>query len=135
MNKQITKVALLGLLTAALVAIPSVTRAQDASTNGAPAATAPHHHAGGIHGKVASVDTAAMTITVGETTIVITSETKITKDGKPATLSDIAVGDYVSAAGKKDDSGKFNATRVADGKMMKKKKADDSTTSTNAPPQ
>jgi len=134
MKNQITKVALLGLLTAALVVIPTVTRAQDASTNGAPAVTAPKKHGGGIHGKVAAVDTAAMTLTVGETTIAITSETTITKDGKPATLSDIMVGDYVSAGGKKDDTGKFIAKRIADGKMIKKKVPTDST-ATNAPPQ
>jgi hypothetical protein len=131
MKNQITKVALLGLLTAALVAIPTVTRAQDASTNAAPA----HPHHPPIHGKVAAVDTAAMTITVGETTIAITSATKIAKDGKPATLSDIAVGDNVVATGKKDDSGKFVATKINDGLKMKKKKADDSTASTNAPAQ
>jgi hypothetical protein len=134
MKNQITKIALLGLVTAALVTVPSVTLAQD-STN-APAATAPvKKHGGGIHGKVAAVDTAAMTITVGETTIVVSSATKITKDGKPATLSDIAVGDNVIASGKKDDSGKFNATKINDAKMMKKKKADESAAPATPPAQ
>ena len=132
MKNQITKIALLGLVTAALVTVPSVTRAQD-STN-APAAPMHAHHPP-IHGKVASVDTAAMTITVGETTIVVTSETKIAKDGKPATLSDIAVGDNVVATGKKDDSGKFTATKIADGKVMKKKKADDAAAHATPPAQ
>jgi hypothetical protein len=132
MKNQITKIALLGLVTAALIAVPSVTRAQD-STN-APAASAHAHHPP-IKGKVAAVDTAAMTIKVGETTIVVTSETKITKDAKPATLSDIAVGDTIVATGKKDDSGKFTATKIADGKIMKKKKADDTTAPATPPAQ
>ena len=134
MKNQITKVALLGLLTAAIVALPSVTRAQDASTNSTPAAPAHPHHPP-VHGKVAAVDTAAMTLTVGETTIVVTSETKISKDGKPATLSDIMVGDNVIASGKKDDSGKFVATKINDGVKMKKKMPTTDAASTNAPPQ
>lgn len=132
MKNQITKIALLGLVAAALVTTPSVTFAQD-STN-APA-MAPKKHGGGIHGKVSAVDAAAMTITVGETTITVTSATKISKDAKPATLSDIAVGDTVICSGKKDDSGKFNATKIVDGKMMKKKQADDAAAPTPAPPQ
>jgi hypothetical protein len=135
MKNNITKIALLGLLAAALIVVPSVTRAQETSTNGAPAATAPKKHGGGITGNVAAVDTAAMTITVGSTTVVITSETKISKDGKPATLSDIAVGDHVNCSGKKDDAGKFNATKITDGKPMKKKKADESGAAAPAPAQ
>jgi Domain of unknown function (DUF5666) len=125
MKNQITKITLLGLLAAALVAVPSVTRAED-STNAAPAATAPKKHNPPVHGKVAAVDAAAMTVTVGETTITVTSETKITKEGKPATLSDIAVGDTISAGGKKDEAGKFTATKINDGlKTAKKKKTDE----------
>jgi hypothetical protein len=131
MKNQITKIALLGLVTAALVAVPSVTRAQDTNAPAAPM----HAHHPPIHGKVAAVDSAAMTITVGETTIVVTSETKISKDGKPATLSDIAVGDNVVATGKKDESGKFTATKIADGKVMKKKKADESAAPATPPAQ
>ena len=46
-----------------------------------------------FRGKIASkTDTS---ITIGERTIEITSDTKIAKNGKPATLADAAVGDEV----------------------------------------
>jgi len=118
MKTNIAKTILFALVTAALVAVPAISRAQD-STN-MPAAAAPKKHGTPpIHGKVAAVDTAAMTITIGESTINITSETKISKDGQPATLSDIVVGDTVSASYKKDDAGKMNATTIRDGKKKK----------------
>jgi hypothetical protein len=122
MKISIAKTTLFALVTAALVAVPAISRAQD-STNmpadNAPAAAPKKHGTPPIHGKVAAVDTAAMTITIGESTINITSETKISKDGKPATLSDIVVGDAVSASYKKDEAGKLNATTIRDGKKKK----------------
>jgi hypothetical protein len=69
-----------------------------------------------FRGTVSLVDTNAMTFTVGKRTFNITSETRITKNGEPATLEDIAVGDKVGGAYKKDDDGKLNATTVRDGK-------------------
>jgi hypothetical protein len=133
MKTNIAKTTLFALVTAALVAVPAISRAQD-STNmpadNAAAAAPKKHGTPPIHGKVAAVDTAAMTITIGESTINITSETKISKDGQPATLSDIVVGDTVSASYKKDDAGKLNATTIRDGK---KKKAAPATTPAPAP--
>jgi hypothetical protein len=70
-------------------------------------------------GKVLDVDTNAMTLTVGKRTYEITSETRITKGGKPAILSDIAVDDKVGIAYKKAD-GKFNALTINDGKKTEK---------------
>ncbi len=49
-------------------------------------------------GKIKSIDTTAKTITIdreNKNTFAITSETKITKHGKPATLADAVVGDEV----------------------------------------
>jgi hypothetical protein len=133
MKRMIVKTALFSLLTAALIALPSVSRAQDqtASTN-APAATATPAKKLPFHGKAAAVDTAAMTLTVGTLVINVTSETKITKNGKPATLDDIKVDDVVSGSYKKDDDGKLNASMIRDG-IKKKKKAATTDTSTNAP--
>ena len=90
------KIALFSLVTAALVAVPATSHAQDKPKTDAPAPAAP----------------AAMTITVGSQTISITSETKIIKDEKPATLSEIAVGDTEGGAYKKDAAGKLNATTI-----------------------
>jgi hypothetical protein len=67
------------------------------------------------------VDTAASTVTVGKLTINVTSETKITKDSHPATLSEIVVGGNVSGYYKKDDAGKLNATHINIGKTESKK--------------
>jgi hypothetical protein len=50
-----------------------------------------------IHGKLAAVDKQAKTITVGESVLWITDETKIFKDGKPATLDDAVKGEPVVA--------------------------------------
>jgi hypothetical protein len=60
---------------------------------------------------VKSVDQTAKTITVGKTTVQITSETRFSKDGKPATLEDVTVGETISCAYKTMD-GKKDATMV-----------------------
>jgi hypothetical protein len=129
MKNTIAKITCFTFIVAALVATPAISRADD-STN-APAATpAPKKHSNTLHGKVASVDSAAMTFTVGNSTIAITSETKIFKDGQPAVFADITAGENVSLAYKKDDAGKMNATSVRIGKKAAKAAA----TGTNAPP-
>jgi hypothetical protein len=114
-----TKLTGLALLVAALLAAPAITRA-DNSTNAPTAqAPAPKKHGLPFHGKVASLDAAAMTFTVGTLTIGITSTTKLTKDGKPAVFADLTVGENVRGAYKKDDSGKLNATSVKIGAPKK----------------
>lgn len=135
MKKQI---ALFTLVAAAFISAPAIVHAEN-STNAPAADPAKKHGTPPIHGKVSAVDSAAMTLTVGETTIVVTSKTQIMKDGKPATLSDITAGESVVASGKKDESGKFNATKISVGekaaKKAKKKAADAGASSTNAPAQ
>jgi Domain of unknown function (DUF5666) len=122
----------LATIVAAVIATPAVVRAQDASTN-TPAATTPapkKHGAPAAHGKVSAVDATAMTITIsgkaGDKTYTVTSDTKITKDKKPATLADIAVGDMVSIAAKKGEAGALNATAITVGGATKggKKKSE-----------
>jgi hypothetical protein len=124
------KVTFLACVAAALAVVPAVSRADD-STNTPAATPAPKKHGLPFHGKVASVDSAAMTFTVGTMTIAITSTTKITKDGQPAVFSDITTGEMVRGSYKKDDSGTLNATLVRIGEM---KKAAPAPASTNAPP-
>jgi hypothetical protein len=65
-----------------------------------------------FHGKVKTIDNTAKTLSVGKETFQITSETKITKLGKPATLSDGAEGDQVSGSYHKDADGKLTASMV-----------------------
>ena len=120
MKNKIAKITLFSLVTAALLAVPAISRADD-STN-TPAATAPAKKHGGnmFHGKVASVDATAMTFMVGTNTITVTSSTKITKAGQPATFSDITAGEMVGGSAKKDASGNLNATSVHIGDKKKK---------------
>jgi Cu/Ag efflux protein CusF len=120
MKKQI---ALFALVAAALVAAPTVIRAQDASVtnnNAAAAAPAGKKHAAPVVGKVAAVDAKAMTLTVGTKTFNITADTKIKKDGKEATLSEITVGEKVAVIAKKDDAGKLTAVSIHAGKKAEK---------------
>jgi hypothetical protein len=129
--KNIVKIS---LLAAAIVAAPALSRAQDATTNTAPAvapaasdqtAPAPVKKRKGLvfKGTVTSLDTNAMTLTVETRTFAITSETKITKDGQPATLSDGVVGEPVAGAYKKADDGTLDATTVHFGAKKKKEAA------------
>ena len=73
-----------------------------------------------FHGNLKAVDTSAKTLTVGTLTLQITSDTKITKDGKPATLADGVVGEPVSGAYTKTADGKLNAVVVHFGAKPKK---------------
>lgn len=120
MKKQI---ALFSLVAAALLALPAVNFAQDAAKPATADQTTPAPKKNGLpfHGKISALDATASTLTVGSLTINVTSTTKITKDGKPATLADFAVGDQVAGAYKKDGE-KLNATTLHSG--GKKKKAE-----------
>ena len=107
-----------GLLAGALVALPLQTNAQ--STNAAAAKSAaaetkkkPGPHP--FHGKLAAVDKMAKTITVGKSTYQITSETRIKKAGKPATLADGVVGEEVSGFVRPTEDGKLVAASVTFG--------------------
>jgi len=117
MKKQI---ALFALVAAALIAAPAVIRAQDASATNNAAASAGKKHAAPVVGKVGAVDAKAMTLTVGTKTFTITSETKIKKDGKDATLSDLVVGERVAVIGKKDEAGNLTAVSIHAGKKGEK---------------
>jgi hypothetical protein len=67
---------------------------------------------GPFHGKLAAVDKVAKTITVGKRTFQITSESKLKKAGKPATLDEAVVGETVSGYVKPAADGKLVATTV-----------------------
>jgi hypothetical protein len=122
MKNDIVKIIRLGLVAAILAAMPATGRAADATN--APAATMPKVKKNGVsfHGKVTAVDTNAMTLTIATQTFNLTSETRVTKDGRPATLSEISVGESVRGTFKTDAAGKLTATAINAG--AKKKKAD-----------
>jgi hypothetical protein len=141
MMKSILRIGAVGLLAAAIAGLPAQLLAQT-STNATPAkkttaakkeakkAKAAHP----FRGKLAAVDKTAKTIKLGESVYQITSETKITKDGKPATLEDGVVGEPVTGYVKPTEDGKSVATTVhfgakgdAKGGSKKKEKKENST--------
>jgi hypothetical protein len=115
MEKIILKITALGLFAAVIIATPIASHAQDATT---PAATTTTKKAKKItymtfsDYKVSAVDTNAMTLTVGKYTFNVTSETKLTKDGQPATLADVTVGGKATGFCKTGTDGKLTATTV-----------------------
>ena len=124
MTGKISKITVLSLFAAACVALPALSQAQGAGTN-APAAsgqttqpklkkTSPP-----FHGKLKAVDAAAKTLSVGTLILQVTPDTKITKDGNPASLTDGVVGEPVSGNYKKSDDGKLTALTVHFGAKAK----------------
>lgn len=117
------KLCLLGLFAAALTAMSSSVSAQE--TNQHPVKKETHtarSNKSGVmpfHGKLKAVDKTAKTITYGERTLQITSETKIIKDDKPATLEDGVVGEPVSGTYKKSESGNPTAAMIRFGAKAK----------------
>jgi hypothetical protein len=131
MIKSIQRIGALSLLAAAIAGLPVQVRAQ--STN-PPAvtkksaavnkdSTAKKKTAHPFHGNLAAVDKTSKTIKLGESVYQITSETKITKDGKPATLDDGVVGEPVSGYAKPTADGKMGATSVRFGAKTEAKGA------------
>jgi hypothetical protein len=124
MKIHMAKLSILTLCAAAILAVPALSRAQDNTAN-APAAAEKSKpakkHSGVLpfHGKLVSVDSDAMTLTVGKRTFQITSETKITKDGKPAVLADGVAGEPVSGSYKKAEDGTLTAATVHFGAKAK----------------
>jgi len=129
MIKSILRIGALSVLAAAIAAAPTQLLAQStnkpAADKKAPAAkqesTTKKKAAHPFHGKLAAVDKVAKTIKLGESTYQITSETKITKDGKPATLADGVVGEAVSGYAKPSEDGKMTATTVHFGAKVEDK--------------
>ncbi len=141
MKKQLAKLPVLALCAAAILVVPALALAQNNPNPAAtppppvapvpapvvapPPATTPPAPAPkpaakkratpsttSFRGTVTALDTNAMTLTVGQRTFEITSETMITKDDKPAILSDGVVGDPVRGAYKKNAEGKLDATTI-----------------------
>ena len=113
MKKQI---ALFALVAADLIAAPATIRAEDKPVKKAETTEAatpkPKNSRLPFTGKITAVDTTASTVKVGERVFNVTSETKVLKDGKPATLAELTVGEPVRGSYKKDEAGKLNALLV-----------------------
>ena len=113
MTKSILRMSLLLFLGVAVVNSPVWSQAE--STNSATRENKedkPKQSSAPLHGKLKALDATAKTITVGSHTIQITSETKISKHGQPAMLSDGVVGEEVSVSYKKTEDGSLEALSV-----------------------
>ena len=139
MKMHIAKLSTITLCAAAILVVPASSRAQ--ATNNAPAAvpaaapavapvaapaTTPavaqtkpvkKHTAASpatmpFRGAVTSVDTNAMTLTVGKRMFNMTSETAVTRDDKPAVLADGVAGEQVRGSYKKNAEGKLDAVTI-----------------------
>jgi hypothetical protein len=132
MNKFI-KSGFIGLMAIAMVGTPVALHAQAATNAPAKKASAsktPTTKTIPFRGNIKAIDNTAKTISIGNETIQVTSETKITKAGKPATLTDGAVGEPVAGAYHKEADGKLDAISVRFGP---KPAAESSNTKTNKP--
>ena len=107
MKKLIISLTITAL--AALTTLPTV--AADAKPAAEPKAAAPGRVTP-FNGKIAAVDKQAKTITVGERVFQITSTTRFTKDGKPATLDDAKAGEEIGGAYREGDDKKLNLVSV-----------------------
>jgi ribosomal protein S3 len=125
MTKSIIRLSLTGMLAGIVASAPVQTSAQDTNT---PAAekqeSRPKRTTVPLHGRLKAVDTIARTITVGGHTIQITSETKISKGGQSAVLSDGVIGEEVSVLYRKTEDGRFDATSVRFGPKEHQAQAD-----------
>ena len=115
MIKRILKLSALCILAGAIASLPLQASAQTtnkADKKAAASKTDKKPAAHPFHGKLSAIDKTAKTITVGKTSYQISSETKITKDGKPAMLEDGVIGDEVGGYVKPNDAGVMVATSV-----------------------
>ncbi len=108
--KTLGKLALAGLLAIAVAGMTFTLRAEDKPA--AEKKDAPKKDGGPFRGKVVSVDKSAQTITVGKRTFQLTATSKISKDGKAATLDDVKDGEMVGGAFKKSADGKLEVTTL-----------------------
>jgi hypothetical protein len=118
--KSLSKIAAFGLVMVTLAAQPAQLLAQTTNKSAGKSAPAEKKEpgkqtAGPFRGNLAALDKSAKSISVGKRTFYITSETRILKAGKPATLEDGVVGEEVSGGFKTGENGKLVATKITFG--------------------
>ena len=121
MIKSLSKLGLLCIISASLSAMPAHLLAQSTDNPMAEKKESRKPAVTPFNGKLKAVDQTAKTLSVGNRVFQITSDTKILKDGQPATLSDGIVGEPVGGAYKKAADGTLSATLVTFGKKAEAK--------------
>jgi hypothetical protein len=99
-------------LFAVVLGAPVFSRA--AETNAPAAAEKPGPNR--FYGPITAINTNAMTFTVGDQIFRIKNESQITKDNKPAKLTDAIVGEPARGTYTKTADGKLDVTKVRFGK-------------------
>jgi hypothetical protein len=140
MKLSFVRFSLLTTACAALACLPLPLQAQNtnkpvadkqsASKSADTAKTDKAAKGGPFHGNLLAVDKVAKTISVGKRTFQVTSETRIKKAGKPATLDDGAVGETVSGYVKPASDGKLVATTINFGPKSQAENSEKQKTST-----
>lgn len=136
MKMRNIKVAFITLGVAVIAGMAASLHADD-NTNAPAAAAADQIANSKFSGPVTAVDTNAMTFTVNDQTFTITSESRISRKGKAATLADVILGEPAKGSYTKDADGKLDVTKVRFGKKAgakKKKNQDTDTSATNVAP-
>jgi len=129
--KNAFKVFTLAVLTASIACIPASLRAAEASKDKAAEAPKPENKPKQMpfRGKVSAVDKSTKTITLeGKEkgrTFHITSESKITKEGKPSVLDEVTVGESVGGMAKESAAGKWEVVTLNVGPKAGKPKQDE----------
>ena len=104
----------IAVLTGAILALPYFTQAADAPADAPKTEKKPRGMP--INGKVGAVDKTAKTITLEgkekARVFQITSETRIRKDRKPATLDDVVIGDRVGGFARENADGKMEVVTL-----------------------
>jgi hypothetical protein len=123
MTKKMGKITLAAILAAVVLGMPLAASAQDTTkpkksetSSKSSAKTTP------FNGKLEAVDKTAKTITLSgksKLIFVITSETKIMKEGKPGTFDDAFVSEAVHGSYKKTEDGKMVAVTLNLGESSK----------------
>ena len=133
MNHSLKKIFLASLLAVGAIGVALPASAADQPAPADAPSKAKKSKGMPFNGKIKSVDKAAKTITLNReksNVLQITSQTKITKDGKPAVFDDVVAGETVGGlAHEKDGKLEVVSLRVgpkpgAEAKPKKEKKKD-----------
>ena len=140
MIQKLGKITLMTLLAAAVLGVPTGVSAQTNAPEGPKITKSKPLPFAGKLGTVDKVAKVAKTITLDEKTkpgrtFEVNSETRIMKDGKPATLDDGVVGERVRGSYTKSADGKLEAHTISFGAKVDPAKVSTApTTNTVAPP-
>lgn len=119
MKKIIVSLLLAAFAAAVTLPVRAADEAKPAEKKATPARAIP------FRGKIAAVDKQAKTVKVGERTFQITSDSRITKAGKAATLEDATVGEEIAGAYREGTDKKLNVVSLRFGPRPEAPKKDD----------